>query len=691
MNNISKEYILKDKKSFFALKNVNLSFNDSGLVGIIGKSGSGKSTLLNLICKIDEPTSGEIIYKSNRYRNTKKNYQFFNREIGIVFQSYNLIEDETVLFNVCLPLFMSGHSKKAAKKIASETLKSVGINESLFNKKANLLSGGERQRVGIARAIVNKPRIILCDEPTGALDTDNSIKIMEILRDISKTALVIVVSHNLQLIEKYSDRIIEISDGKVINDVVKRSTNSINCKQSKNKRRNTSWISTISSNNYKKRLKRNIVSSLAFTTTLSLLYLVIGFISGKDIAIKNACLKQFDFGAGSISKEEKMGGQGLLTLSKSVRPELSLLTSNIEISKKYEICLNFNAIFPLNNEISYQEKMIDDLIFTPIYSFNKPFINYELMLLGSLPIRDNLSELVVNETAFNYLKKELGKSPLYETFNYDQDTITTYIDSDDTYINDLFSIHQSFKIVGVIKEINYMSAPKIYYSYSALEEYMKESVLSNISTYFDKQITWYDRVYEAENYSALSSYSYYLFLKDYHLGKEIIENRNIYKELTFTSQSLLLTDSLLSFFEVAQYGVILFMVITFIGSILILSIMSFTSYSEDHKVSAILTALGAKNSEIQDIYLEESLLNGIISFSLSTCLAIGLSRLINLLISKFIDLESVIAIPIKSFLGISYSLPLLVFIFIFLVVCFSTLIPIAFSKKNSIRGELQSL
>ena len=143
--------------------------------------------------------------------------------------------------------------------------------------------------------------------------------------------------------------------------------------------------------------------------------------------------------------------------------------------------------------------------------------------------------------------------------------------------------------------------------------------------------------------------------------------------------------------EVAEYGVILFLVITFVGSILILSIISFTSFSEDHKNSAILSSIGASDEQVQDIYVQESMFNGLISFVCSTLLAVGLSQAVNLVISKFIDLNNLIAIPFLSFMGINFLLPLIVIVGIMFVILFSTLIPIYFSKKKSIKGELQSL
>ena len=505
---------------------------------------------------------------------------------------------------------------------AKVALDKVDVHIELFNNKVNKLSGGERQRVAIARAIVNEPKILLCDEPTGALDSLNSENVLSLLKKISKKTLVIVVSHNLQLVKKYSDRIIEISDGKIIDDQVNNCLED-NIKFDKSKKKSgSSWISKLASNNYRRRIKRNLITSLAFTITLTMSYLVFGFSTNKDKSVQEACFRQFDYGSGSLSEEVKSGGNGLLTLTKSTRPNIETLLGKTKITEKYEICPNFASILPQNIEITYDTQIINDLFFTPIYSFSTPYVSDELLIQGSLPIDNN--GVIINTVAYEIIKREIKKEPLDEYLNFNHEAITTYISEFDEYVSDTFHFSKRLQIKGIVKEINYLPSPKIYYSYSNLLEYTKENVLINLSTYNNETITWYDRVLNAENYSYLSSYSYLLFLKNFNDKKSASDLSIFEGKYVFTSQSLLLEDSLFNFLSAAEYGVSLFMIITFICAILILSIMSFTSFSEDHKISAILSSIGASNNEIQEIYLEESLLNGLISFVFS----IGLSVLL---------------------------------------------------------------
>lgn len=218
LKNISKTYESKDLTQV-ALKNVNISFRKSEFVSILGPSGSGKTTLLNIIGGLDKYTSGDLLINNISTKKYKdKDWDTYrNHKIGFIFQSYNLISHQTILANVELALTLSGISKKERRKRSIKALTEVGL-EKHMKKKPNMLSGGQMQRVAIARALVNNPDIVLADEPTGALDSKTSTQIMDILKSVAKDRLVIMVTHNKELAEKYSSRIISIKDGNIEND-----------------------------------------------------------------------------------------------------------------------------------------------------------------------------------------------------------------------------------------------------------------------------------------------------------------------------------------------------------------------------------------------------------------------------------------------------------------------------------------
>lgn len=218
LKNIVKDYKVGDM-AVHALKGVSINFRENEFVSILGQSGCGKTTLLNIVGGLDHYTEGDLVING---KSTKKFKDadwdtYRNHSIGFVFQSYNLIPHQTVLANVELALTLSGVSKAERKKRAVQALEKVGLGDQL-NKKPNQMSGGQMQRVAIARALVNNPDILLADEPTGALDSETSVQIMEILKEVAKTKLVIMVTHNPELAEQYSTRIVRLLDGKVVDD-----------------------------------------------------------------------------------------------------------------------------------------------------------------------------------------------------------------------------------------------------------------------------------------------------------------------------------------------------------------------------------------------------------------------------------------------------------------------------------------
>ena len=202
-----------------ALKGISVTFRDQEFVSILGQSGCGKTTLLNIIGGLDQYTQGDLVINGRSTKGYKdRDWDTYrNHSVGFVFQSYNLIPHQSVLSNVEMALVLSGTAKAERRERARRALEQVGLGEHI-NKRPNQLSGGQMQRVAIARAIVNDPEIILADEPTGALDTETSVEVMEILKRLSRDRLVIMVTHNQQLAEEYSDRIVRVSDGVILSD-----------------------------------------------------------------------------------------------------------------------------------------------------------------------------------------------------------------------------------------------------------------------------------------------------------------------------------------------------------------------------------------------------------------------------------------------------------------------------------------
>ena len=236
LKNITKNYLSGDNE-VQALKGIDIEFRENEFVSILGQSGCGKTTLLNIIGGLDRYTSGDLIIngKSTKEFKDKDWDTYRNYSVGFVFQSYNLIPHQTVLANVELALTISGVGKAERRKRAIEALQKVGLGDQI-NKKPNQMSGGQMQRVAIARALVNDPDILLADEPTGALDSKTSVQVMEILKEISKDRLIIMVTHNPELAEKYSSRIVKLLDGKIIDDSNPYKSSEEDVKKARNKK-----------------------------------------------------------------------------------------------------------------------------------------------------------------------------------------------------------------------------------------------------------------------------------------------------------------------------------------------------------------------------------------------------------------------------------------------------------------------
>ena len=282
LKKITKKY-LSGTNSVSALKGIDLKFRETEFVSILGPSGCGKTTLLNIIGGLDQYTTGDLIINGKSTKNFKdKDWDTYrNHSIGFVFQNYNLIPHQTVLANVELALTLAGISKTERRKRALEALKDVGLEDQI-HKKPNQMSGGQMQRVAIARALVGNPDILLADEPTGALDTKTSVQIMELLKEISKTKLVIMVTHNPDLAEKYSTRIIKLLDGQVTDD--SKPYDGVEEKKSKNKTGKTSMsfltALSLSLNNLLTKKGRTILTAFAGSIGIIGIALIMSLSSG---------------------------------------------------------------------------------------------------------------------------------------------------------------------------------------------------------------------------------------------------------------------------------------------------------------------------------------------------------------------------------------------------------------------------
>ena len=290
--NINKKYVTGGVTQS-ALNNLNLCLRDNEFVAILGPSGSGKTTLLNIIGGLDRYDSGDLVINgaSTQHYGDREWDAYRNHTIGFVFQSYNLIPHQTVLSNVELALTISGVSKAERRERAKKALEDVGLGAHI-HKKPNQMSGGQMQRVAIARALVNNPDILLADEPTGALDSDTSLQVMELLKEVAKDRLVVMVTHNPELAEEYANRIVRLKDGTITEDtnpyVISRDDFK-NIKKHDNGKASMSFLTALllSFNNLKTKLARTLLTSFAGSIGIIGIAMILALSSGVNSYISN--------------------------------------------------------------------------------------------------------------------------------------------------------------------------------------------------------------------------------------------------------------------------------------------------------------------------------------------------------------------------------------------------------------------
>ena len=383
-----------------ALKGINLNFGDKEFVAILGSSGSGKTTLLNIIGGLDHYDSGDLIIKGKSTKKFKeKDWDAYrNNSIGFIFQSYNLIGHISVLGNIELSMTLSGVSSKEKKKRAMEVLEKVGLKEHA-HKKPNQLSGGQMQRVAIARALVNNPEIILADEPTGALDSTTSVQIMELIKDIAKDKLVIMVTHNPELAEKYATRIVEVKDGLVINDTNNEKGQGNSQQEYKLKKTSMGFFTALklSFTNIWTKKGRTLLTAFASSIGIIGIALILSLSNGFDIQID-------EFQKNTLSQMPIAISQVAMNMDEESFAEMTNSSENEEKE------IDESKIYP--------QKQLEDITHTN--KFTKEYVNYieniNPDLIGGISYNraTNLNIITKNNNDYKMLDSQTTFFPLPE-------------------------------------------------------------------------------------------------------------------------------------------------------------------------------------------------------------------------------------------------------------------------------------
>lgn len=683
IKNIKKSYIVNNSK-YVVLDDISINFRKCEFVSILGPSGSGKTTLLNIIGGLDIYDEGNLIINGKSTSSFKDsdwdNYR--NTKVGFVFQNYNLINHLSVLDNVKISLSLTGLTKEEINKKSIDALDKVGLS-SHIHKKPSQLSGGQMQRVAIARALVTSPDIIVADEPTGALDSKTSLEIIELLKKVSKNKLVIMVTHNSFLAEKYSSRIINIKDGKITSDSNPYIyDNKIDIEEiSKNKKISYRSAVMLSICNLLTKKKRTILSSLACSIGIVGIALVLSLSNGVSKYIKNVESSSIDdypiiierktynsFGLVNTDIKKCKKNKICISDDKSslvVKNNIKDFKNYIDIDnnfKKYVSKIRYSYDISLNvYDVNY--KKLDSEIFKEINN-----IDYSL-IYGRFPEKYN--EIVVVVDKNDYISKELlnnnvddNKSSytynevinnqyklVFNTdyYNKEDDHYVNY-NNDFEFVKNLVNNGLELKVVGILKNndseesfigytenlnrylIDYISKTEIY-----KEQINNKNINILTNTLFNDYDNKYEDlekdlgIYEINNPSRISIYA-----KNYKSKEKVLNIINNYNKkqtsrdtIKYHDMMKTLVDSITSMINIISYVLIGFASISLIVSSIMISIITYISVLERTKEIGILRAIGASKKDIKTIFNTETILCGFISGLMGIIITFIISLIIN--------------------------------------------------------------
>ena len=609
LKNVCKKY---DRE---VLKKINLKFGNKGFICLVGESGSGKTTLLNIIGGLEQPDSGKVIFNGNNIKNIDSSF-YSNQLISFINQNYNLIDKYTVLENILLPIELR---RIRSPCNVDNILKMLGIY-SLKNKKVISLSGGEKQRVAIARCIVQNTRVILADEPTGALDSENAYSVMRILKNLSKQKLVIVVTHNIELANSFADDIIKINDGKICSKLkVINKYSKIKC----NRKIKLSFIKLVkyAIKNLNNKLLRNILTILAFTIGLLSLEIVLSIKTGFNKELDSLNKSSFfnyplvisknNYVDDFSNKVENKNGVNVKKgsfVTNEIDDKLISLVNNID--KKYVNGITYYR------DIDYEFKSI---------SYVNPSNNYFYLVSGRMP--ENKNEVMI----------------LYDEEDSISDKLYNYLDvSNNGLINNIFKVNDKELIItGIVKSNNdyFKSLSGILYS----------------NDLFDNEIT--DIYIYANNLNSKNKIKD--LLKDYEIFDNTEEVVNLTKKMV-DGISLVL---------------ILFSMISLIVSMIMIFVISYISVMERNKDIGIYKSIGFRNKDIKNLFIVENLIIGMCSFYLTMIFILLVSNVINKFVYSYINFEHIMSLDILN---------IILLFFLSLILCYiASFIPakIASNKK----------
>jgi len=702
---IKKDYVMKDE-TVNALKGVNICFRRSEFVSILGPSGCGKTTLLNIIGGLDRYTSGDLVIdgKSTKEFKDRDWDTYRNHSIGWVFQSYNLIPHQTALKNVELALSIGGISRKERRERALKALADVGLSEQI-NKKPNQMSGGQCQRVAIARALVNNPEIILADEPTGALDSKTSIQVMNILQEIAKNRLVIMVTHNPELAETYSSRIITMKDGEILHDtnpigyrekakLIKESEkrrNSLTEKEKKQKAKKSSmslWSTFIlSGSNLLTKKKRTFITALACSIGIIGIAVILSVSTGMHAYVKKIESDSMSVNYIMISMEAVNQDTNAFDEVKLPEyPSSNMLNPYIKedftkpqlLTKKYIDYLEEN----INGETE-DKKLVSGIQYTRLLEFyredeskkltdwseildNPEFLSEEydtLAVLGDKVIPTNDDEISIIIDKYNRIPTQI-----LEDFGITYDANLSAIDCSsfigkeiNVYHKETNEIH-SVKVISVLRqkpEGKTWISTGVGYSKALADKISEKAGVSVVGIpnipvamimIYPKDFDSKDEIkHVLDNWNNSEIYKIYGNEKHPVTGEFVADSYKV----SYTDISELLTGFLGDLIDITTYTLIAFSSVSLVVSSIMIAIITYASVIERIKEIGTIRSLGGRKKDVANMFRMEACTIGAVSAIIALVMTLLINMLINIILGNLVGVTTIAKLSWGTALGMT--------------------------------------
>jgi len=664
VQNISKVYSISDKREAVVLNDISFTLPSFGFYFITGKSGCGKSTLLNMIGGFIKPTKGEILFNGNdisKLREKELNL-YIKEDIGVIFQRYNLLEDLSVRENIEVAMSIKNYGD-------TDRLDALLIKYGLKDKEGQCvktLSGGEKQRVALIRAIINEPRIILCDEPTGALDSNNGFQLMKELKEISKNSLVICVTHNLSYVELFADGYLKLSNGKICETKLPTSIESEPfIPQKKSKRSHKNFTTIIARKNSKKNAKLNSINLFSSSFSIFVLLLSLFFRSGVLSSREDLINTYVDNKTFSITKEYQQEiKDSNISLVRSERPKSSDYSGLFDNNKVY-VANSYDYVFSKEKKIVHNKNT---------------FLNFEIK--PYLDVSKEENEVIINKPFIESYLKETNETILGEeiilkaksnyAYYYKEGNENIYVD---------LSVEIPFVVGEIGNEFQYLNTPCLYYPSLYVEEFLSKRNIKEISIKTGKDFSIKDLIDEASVDDGVTSYKIYAFALDEESKSDINKLSSKTNLLKISNGGAFLVNSFVDIISSLFLGLTIFMVITIVISLFIAGFLSYTSAIKNRRESAILSSIGAEKNEIVLIFLKEELTWSFLGLLLGVVLLYVAVHGLNYVLSGFFANGEIIKIGLLIIALVFATLCALYYL-----IC---LIPLLILKKRNLYEELK--